>query len=461
MADERDLEIAQQLNEVLQKSTELAAKRAAEEGKSLSRREKELDLLSRREQLIRQANDLLDVKYDNLEKVQKSLERELERERLKGQIDEENFRQRREFIRIIAEARKKDATQAQAEIEKIIEALKKQNEQQKKNAQAFEAGQEAAAGLVAKLGQAAGLGGQVGQTFKKLVSSIEGSAGLKNAALGLGKGLASSAREMLSLSSIGGMVVENTFEQALQFDELRARMSALTGGNRDLAQQAFETSEALGDQFLRFDQLAEATLTLTRDFSKFSSLQASVQNRIAGTTAGLAKLGVAEGQTSDALNTLVAGLGFTAEEADTKLRELSETASGLSLGPDQLISSLIALKAPLADFGKRGPDVLGLVAKEGKRLGLDVSDLGQKMFSLSDSVDTFSEAADVAAGLGTVLGSTTLDVTQLTMAAAKGPQEVLKLLQQEFINAGRTFSDLEFFERKALASTIKKSTYNL
>tara|TARA_R100000234_G_scaffold118838_1_gene100242 strand:+ start:1025 stop:3394 length:2370 start_codon:yes stop_codon:yes gene_type:complete len=461
MADERDLEITKELNEQLKRATELSAKRAEEEGKSLSRREKELELLSRREQLIRQANDLLTAKKDKLDEVQEALEREIQKEQAKGQIDRDNAKARLDFIKRIAEARRRDNANAEAEIEKIVKALEKQNEQQKKNTEAFQAGEEAAGAMVAKLGQAAGLGGQTAQHFKKLGSAIQGSGGLKNATLGLAKGFASSAREMLSFANMGGMVVENTFEQSLKFDDMRAKMSALSGGQRELAQRALETSDAMGDQFLRFDQLGESTITLFREFGKFTSLQPSLQNQLAGTTAGLAKLGVAEGQTSDALNLLVTGLGFTAEEAQAQVIGLTEEASRLQVGPDQLINSLVSLRAPLADFGMKGPTIFKKMAAEAKRLGIDAGEMGQKMFNLSDSVDTFSKSADVASTLASVLGSTTLNVTELTMAAAKGPAEVRRLIQQEFDRTGKTFSDLEFFERKALAEGLRQSTEDL
>ena len=460
MADEKDLEIAQQLNEVLQKSTELAAIKATEEGKSLSRREKELDLLSRREQLIRQANDLLNVKIKNLDKVQESLERELEREKLKGEIDEENFQKRREFIKVIAEARKKDTAQAQVEIEKIIKALERQNEQQKKNAQAFEAGQEAAGALVGKLGQLAGLGGPVGQSLKKIGQSISGADGLKNATLGLGKGLVSSAKEMFSFSNMAGMVVENTLEQAVTFDILRARVAALTGGQAELAQQAVETAKAMADQNVLFEEAAEANVTLFREFGKFTSLQPQVQGQLNKTAIQLQRLGIAPSETADALNTLVTGLGLTAPEANEKIIDLVESSSELQIGPDQLMRSLISLKAPLADFGRKGPDVFMRMAKEAKRLGLETESFGQTLFSLSDSVDTFSEAAQVAATFQT-LGLGAINVQELVMAAAEGPEVVRDVIQSSFDSVGKSFSDLGILERKALGAALPISSEEL
>ncbi len=153
--------------------------------------------------------------------------------------------------------------------------------------------------------------------------------------------------------------------------------------------------------------------------------------------------------------------GKTAEEANEFTRTLAKMAIGLGAPPKAIQQQYMQLIPQLSFFGDRGDQVFSKVARAAKDLGMSVKTGAVEIFNMTKDLDTFSGSAQKVAAMNLTLGGSFINAFDLTMAAAKGPVEQVKMLQDAFSAAGKSIDDLGFFEAKFLADSMGISFTNL
>ena len=249
-------------------------------------------------------------------------------------------------------------------------------------------------------------------------------------------------------------LISNSIQVAGLLDGIQAGFVGATGASREFAgsiEDVFRANVEFGVGLAESSQAVEGLYT---SFGAFSNLSKNSRDQIAGTAAQLQRLGVSATTTGDNFNFLVSQLGMGATEAESTIRSMTEEGAAFGIPPAQLNDSLRSLAPRLAAFGAKGPEIFMKAAKAAKGLGMTVDQLGDSLFALSDSLDTFEESAGAVAAINLSLGGSFVNAFDLTMATAKGPEEQLNMLRDAFQSAGKSMADMPFFQQKMLASEL-------
>ena len=367
----------------------------------------------------------------------------------------ERIQQRRtEIADSTNESDKEELKNLHAKLESLSKFVKKQ--QQLSSIQSD--GVKAGAGMVETLGKLI-------QLSPDLDQGIVGGLGR---ALAHGEGLTSvlggatsSFVEMFDVGNIVSFVASNIVELTVRMDTLTTSFVQATGASRDFNSEMIETFDQTANLGIGLQDASEAFSGLFVNFTKFSTLAPQTRTQLAATAAGLEKLGVDTRTTGDGFDFLVSGLGMAVTEAESILKRFAVEGRQAGIPPQVMAQQFTALEPKLAAFGNAAPDIFIRTAKTAKSLGLEVGELGQNLFSLSEGLDTFDQAADKVASFNLVMGGSFVNAFDLTMAAAKGPFAQLEMLRDGFDAAGRSFENINFFEQKMLADSFGISIKNL
>lgn len=468
MASQEELELIQKINQELAKEIEYEAQVRRLRGESVDKLVTQRDiLLAQREQFT------LGLEYlqSSLEQNQRILD--IEEKRLQNLTKESDSRRKATQEEIDAQQRKVDLLQSIRDLqdkikngtdeEKAIaeEKIKKLNEElevRKKIVDSQQAGIKAGASLVEQASKLVGFNKDIENTltgnFIKALSTGEGFKSVVNA-------IGEEMKETFGPANALQFFVSNTIQVAKALDNLQADFVAATGASREFAssiEDVFRDNVQFG---ISLEEASKAVTTLRTDFGAFSNLSKASQDSAAGLAALLGDLGVSASVTANNFEFLVSQLGFGIEEAEDTIRTFTETGASIGIPPEQLNSAFQSLAPRLSAFGKNAPKVFMETAKTAKSLGMTVDELGNTLFALSDSMDTFSETANVAATTNLALGGSFVNAFDLTMAAAEGPTAQVNMLRDAFDAAGKSLGDMGFFEQKFFADAFGVSLSDL
>ena len=451
MADEQDILNNKKLNDLLAKQVEFEKTRARLQGESLSNLEKEQALLSRREQFSREFGILLEETEVRREKTLVSLKKDIDAELRKGQIVSEIASQRKKSLDDLNKAIESGDKGQIDRQKKKLQAIKKENKEREKTISHLRAAGKAAEGLVDTMGNLAGISRDSGSAFRDVAKAIKGG---KKSMAEFGSVAAKAFGGRFGLAAMGGMIANNQLQVTVGFNKLQAQVLGTTGANYELTQTIQESSEAFKGQGVSFADAGGAATSLYTNFSRFSTLNKDSQKDVIGMTAMLQNLGVSAEGTAGNFNFLISEVGMELPQATAAIREMTETGASMGIAPQEMNQAFAALSPRLAEFGARGPEIFGNTAIMAKKLGINIQDMGSTLFSLSDRLSTFGGSANAVADIGTVLGGSFVNAFDLTMAAAEGPEEQLKLLREAFAKSGKDFNKLGFFEQRFAANAF-------
>jgi ABC-type transporter Mla subunit MlaD len=449
MATQEELELQQKITNQLAKQVEFEKTRARLAGETLTSLEEEQALLARREQVIRQSNVLIDETNENTFNRQKEfIEKELQAELRKGEI-----------IENIEKARK---TSNKAELEAIKKQIKAQEElvkTQEKSIKAMKASAKVAEDLVDTMGNLVGISKDTGSTFKDIFEAFKGGRkGISQFAQTFSKAFAG----RFGLTNVLGMFANNQFQVAVNFNKIQSEVLSATGASYELTQTIEDAARAYSQFGVTQAEAARAATGLYTNFARFSSLNNETEQQIIGTTVQLQNLGVAAETTADNFNFLVSGIGMSVPQATEALTGLTERTAALGIAPQEVNQAFTALAPRLAEFGARAPQIFERTAKLAKSLGINIQDMGNTIFGLSDQVSTFGGAADVISTLNVAFGDIGLSAFDLTMALAEGgPEAQLELIRKSVMATGKSFQSLGIFGQRFVAKGLNQDVATL
>ena len=327
-----------------------------------------------------------------------------------------------------------------------VESFDALNEKADKYTEKQKKGRRAAAEFGGAIAKHMGIATDVGDTFVGKMMKLNTI--LKDTESA--EGFRTKMAEMFSPISIGESLirglVELTAALALSLDKATSSFAKNTGAGRSLAGNI----ATVHDEYKRFgvsaEEVAKASQALYEQFPGFIDLQDDLKNELIGSVAAMAELGVSAQETARTYTMLEKSLGFAQGQVANVHREIimGQMAMGKTFqqGQKDLSSSM----KTLAVYGKRAPDVFKNVAAQARAAGVEVGDL----LALSKKFDTFSSAAETAAKMNAVFG-TSLSGTNMLMLEE---DERIEMLRSQFQAMGRDFQDLGRFEKKAAANIL-------
>ena len=444
-------------NNSLKKQVEYQSKLSRLRGDELSKAQEEINILADRNRQAEEFLDLLAQQYKNqteLEKSQKRIVENLEEENRRGRLTQENYQTQTQIINTIFETKKKLLTANEEEGKQllaILAALEKRLVNEQKITAERMRGVDAGKSLIDNATGLLGLTNKTNSATSKFIKSLSGG---KEGFAGIAAGARESLLEVVSFENLFSNLIEDIITLGVEFDSIASSFAGVAGRGRELAGVVVGLQAEYAGLGMTQGDLGSALNSLENDFVKFTTLTENQTKAAIGLTAKLEKLGVSANDTADNFNFLMSTMGMGFEESQQAIEKLTLTAAQLSIPFDDMNSAFNTLSPQLVLFGNKGIDIFNRTAAAAKRLGLSVSELGQNLFAIGEGFDEFDEAASKVAALNLTLGGSYLNTYEIVMAAGEGPFEQVKLLQQAFQDAGKSFSDMGFREKQFLSKSI-------
>jgi hypothetical protein len=255
----------------------------------------------------------------------------------------------------------------------------------------------------------------------------------------------------LSIAVIGLMVSE-TIKMAFAVDKASAAFAAGTGAGRMYTEGINSVTSANRQFGISAGDSGKAFETLFSSFRGFQNESAATQNNLAATVAGLEKLGVGAGESSEVINFMNINLGKSGIESARLTKQLALTGKSIGMTAKQMMSGYKESLKSLAVYGDGAAKVFTNLASQAKAAGVEVSAL----LGLAEKFDTFSGAADAAGKLNAILGTQLSATELLTMKEDERIETLISSIQAQ----GIAFKEMGRFEQKAIAAAAGISDLN-
>jgi phage-related protein len=382
-----------------------------------------------------------ELKYQNLIDAQKQLNEEA-----KGLSDEMTTLQEiLEENKDLTEEQKEEIFARKEAIEKEISLLAEQNRLIAKRRTQEEASKDYADGILQTFfGITKNQHAFVGQ----IQESVKGGKSLGGALADVGKRTLDNVKNGLKFqniaASMASKIIESTIKMVIDTDAALANFNEMTTAGGELNEMIFKTSMDTKEFGIGMKETVQAAQELYTSMSGFTELTSEAQGSMLELAAGMEKAGVSANDTGKLFDTAMKGFGMTVGEAENLSKELLATSQALNVPAGQLTKNFNSAMNELAKYGPDGIKVFKGLSAQAKAAGVEMSTL----LSVASQFDTIEGAASATASLNAILGS---NINTMEMLNAT-EEDRIALLQQAVNATGKSFDEMDRFEKQAIAS---------
>ena len=298
----------------------------------------------------------------------------------------------------------------------------------------------------------AGVTSDFNNTFLGTISNLaEAASGTGDAANSMDKYVDSLKKAFNPLDIIASGVsrlAQTMSALAYGTDSAMATFNRATGATRMYGEQIVGLQMEMQGLQIGIEDIGASYTALVDNFGNFNNLSSTQQQELARNTALLSELGVSANTTAASLNMLTTGFGMSAEKAAASQRELFALARDIGMAPSTMSDGFQQALPTLSRFGSKSLEVYKKIAVNAKAAGMEVGQL----LKITEQFDTFEGAAESVGKLNAILGGPYLSATR--MIQTTDPTERMKMLSDATREAGQSFDELGYYERKALASAM-------
>jgi hypothetical protein len=395
---------------------------------------KEQDILEQRKKLEKELNDLAKLKQTQRLEEMKSLEDLLKNEKISKEYSEEalkilqdKYKQEAETIALVEEAEK----------------AKKKRQDAERDQQKFL--KDSTASFAQQL-----LGINKNTTSNSFLGQFFGNTSMTMGAKlnTIGQSLSNVLSPTNLLTTAITKVAQQTKELAKEQDKVLSSFNKSTGAageyNEAIRDMGFEHMSLGVDTAL----VAKSLASLRQEYVDFNRETKATQKQMTELTSQMSQLGVSVDLTAKNFGTMIKSLGLTAAQADQAQREILATGKALGVAPAKMAQDFANASPKLAEFGAKGKQVFRELAVQAKNTGIEMA----RIIEITDQFDTFEGAAESVSRLNNILGGPLLDSMQ--MMAAETPEERFRMLKDAVDSTGKSFEDMDRFQKKAMASAL-------
>tara|TARA_R110000824_G_scaffold124145_6_gene282387 strand:+ start:1455 stop:3794 length:2340 start_codon:yes stop_codon:yes gene_type:complete len=260
------------------------------------------------------------------------------------------------------------------------------------------------------------------------------------------EGMASLGRSMQEAFSVGnllGRIIENTIALAFAADKAAASFAKTTGTGRDFQRQMSLIQKESIEARVGLDKAAGGLVAVNQQLIGGAQMSKNLQREVGLQIATFDRLGIESSKVVAIMNDMQASMGLTAEESLDATKALSLSATQLGIGPAKMAEGFQKASSVLAVHGRKSIEVFKGLAVAARNAGTSVDTL----LSIAGKFDTFSDAADSAGKLNSILGSTMSATEMLMMTEEDRIETLIKTVNGQ----GKAFKDMGRFEQKAIA----------
>ena len=244
-------------------------------------------------------------------------------------------------------------------------------------------------------------------------------------------------------SIVGGLI-----DMALQLDSMESNIQRTTGANENFAKGMVDGADAISKYYVSNQEWEKSVTGLYSTMTEFSGESKNVRIELAETASILGKWGASAETIGKSFQFANKIMGQTSSQAAATSREMAAMAMKIGVPVDQMMQDFNTMMPALAKLGPTAGDSFKALAREAKKSGLEV----QKILNLTDKFDTFEGAAEQTGKLNAALGGNF--VNAMDMMTATDPIERFDMLKDSLEQAGLSFDDMSYYQRKFFAEQM-------
>jgi hypothetical protein len=247
---------------------------------------------------------------------------------------------------------------------------------------------------------------------------------------------------------------EATMELAYSTDAALASFNKQTGATRKYGAEITALERNMFIHGVSIDDAAEAYGALTSTVTDLRLMSASSRKDLSTTTALLDHMGVSADTTAANVQLMTKSMGVSVAQASSFQRELFTLAQQLDMPPEQMAAGFKAAAPKLMAFGKQAGKVFKTLAVNARAAGMEV----EQMLGIVEQFDTFEGAAESVGKLNALLGGPFLN--SMEMVTTTDPTERMRMLSGALNDAGKSFDQMTYYEKKSIAAAAGLSDVN-
>lgn len=245
-----------------------------------------------------------------------------------------------------------------------------------------------------------------------------------------------------------GAVASNSLQMAVAQDQAVTSFVKTTGAIDKFDDNIRGLERSLAKQGISSAEAGQSVQSLFLNVTDFTKMSEEEQRVLGENVAILNELGIASETAAKNIQFATKVLGQSVEEAAALQRELFVFAQDLGVSASQIAGDFQQMAPQIAAMGKNGVDAFKNLEAQSKSTGLAIND----MLQIVGKFDRFSTAAEAVSGLNAILGGPFLNTVELVSETDLSKR--FMMFRDAILATGKSFDQLEYFEKKALAAQI-------
>ena len=242
-----------------------------------------------------------------------------------------------------------------------------------------------------------------------------------------------------------------SWEQMVALDEQQVAFRKTTGLGKEYDQMMKDTYEANKLNGVSVEENAQAMTNLAGTMTDFTSL-GTTQKKILTETAGiLQENGVATETFAANTQIMNKGLGMSAVDAAQFNTTMVAMAKDIGMAPQELadgFGEVAGTMSALSGGSEAASTAMRGLSATSKATGIAIG----RIVDITSQFDTFEGASESVGALNAMLGGDF--VNAMDVMAAEDPAERFGMMQQALDDAGKSFDDMTYYEKKAIAESM-------
>jgi len=264
----------------------------------------------------------------------------------------------------------------------------------------------------------------------------------------LGKEFVKLANPLNLTKNITLKAVQATMALAYKQDQAVVNFRRATGASGEFDANIMDLERSLYTAGVNAAEAGQAVQTLFLNVTDFTKMSDEQTKTLGETVAVLNELGVSAETTTKNMQFAIKVLGKSTDQAEHLTRELFTFAQDLGVSGDKMASDFAAMGPQIAALGSKGVDAFRKLEVQAKNTGLQLTEI----LGVVEKFDKFDSAAESVGKLNALLGGPYLNTLELV--AETDPSKRFEILKTRIDQAGLSFDDMDYYQRKAMASAV-------
>ena len=264
----------------------------------------------------------------------------------------------------------------------------------------------------------------------------------------LGKNFKNLAAPLNITKNLTLKVAQATMALAYEQDQAVVNFRRATGASGEFDDNIRDLERSLFTAGVNAGEAGQAVQALFLNVTDFTNMSEKQTETLGKTVAVLNELGVSAETTTKNMQFAIKVLGKSTDQAEHLTRELFTFAQDLGVSGDKMASDFASMGPQIAALGSKGVNAFRKLEVQAKNTGLQLTEI----LGIVEKFDKFDSAAESVGKLNALLGGPYLNTLELV--AETDPSKRFEILKTRIDQAGLSFDDMDYYQRKAMASAV-------